>query len=288
MIFKEVPTSASRVQLLHGGAVDIAQYLQPLEIISMKSVPTVAVETVPASFMIWVELNAKIPPFDNVDVRRAMNFAFPQQEVIKAVYQDLANPLDGCMPNIYPGFSPDFYSYSYDLDKAKQLLDKAGQGNGFKTTLAYNAGDPVQEPIAIIYQIGAAQDRRRARAEEGTGRLVLQLRHRAQAADDLLRRQPLVPRSRLFADALLRQQELCELQQLCQRRGGQAARRDGGHSATKRSRLEEAKQAQKIIMDEAPWTFVAYPNYTMARKADLKGWTYYTSNNIRFQDFSRA
>jgi peptide/nickel transport system substrate-binding protein len=52
-------------------------------------------------------------------------------------------------------------------------------------------------------------------------------------------------------------------------------------------RLEKTKEAQKIIMDEAPWTFVAYPNYTMARKADLKGWTYYTSNNIRFQDFSR-
>ena len=47
-------------------------------------------------------------------------------------------------------------------------------------------------------------------------------------------------------------------------------------------------EAQKIVMDEAPWTFIAYPNYTMARKADLKGWTYYTSNNIRFQDFSRG
>jgi peptide/nickel transport system substrate-binding protein len=41
-------------------------------------------------------------------------------------------------------------------------------------------------------------------------------------------------------------------------------------------------------MSEAPWTFVAYPNYTMARKANIKGWAYYTSNNIRFQDFSRA
>jgi peptide/nickel transport system substrate-binding protein len=29
VVFKEVPTSASRVQLLQGGAVDIAQYLQP-------------------------------------------------------------------------------------------------------------------------------------------------------------------------------------------------------------------------------------------------------------------
>ena len=33
VVFREVPTSAARVQLLRGGAVDIAQYLQPLEII---------------------------------------------------------------------------------------------------------------------------------------------------------------------------------------------------------------------------------------------------------------
>ena len=90
--------------------------------------PNIAVETVPASFMIWIELNAKIAPFDNVDVRRAMNFAFPQQEVIKAIYQDLASPLNGCMPNIYPGFAGDYFTYGHDLDKAKQLLEKAGQG----------------------------------------------------------------------------------------------------------------------------------------------------------------
>ena len=39
VVFKEVPTSAARVQLLRGGAVDIAQYLQPLEIISLKTRP---------------------------------------------------------------------------------------------------------------------------------------------------------------------------------------------------------------------------------------------------------
>ena len=59
-------------------------------------------------------------------------------------------------------------------------------------------------------------------------------------------------------------------------------------TADEKIRLEKAREAQKIVMDEAPWSFVAYPNYTMGRKADLKGWTYYTSNNIRFQDFSRA
>ena len=41
-------------------------------------------------------------------------------------------------------------------------------------------------------------------------------------------------------------------------------------------------------MDEAPWGFIAYPKYTLARKSDLKGFTYYVSNNLRFQDFYRG
>jgi len=32
----------------------------------------------------------------------------------------------------------------------------------------------------------------------------------------------------------------------------------------------------------------AYPKYALARKRNLMGFTYYTSNNLRFQDFHRA
>jgi peptide/nickel transport system substrate-binding protein len=46
-------------------------------------------------------------------------------------------------------------------------------------------------------------------------------------------------------------------------------------------------EAQQIVMSEAPWIFIAYPGYHLARRANLKGFTYYTSNNIRFQDFTR-
>jgi peptide/nickel transport system substrate-binding protein len=48
------------------------------------------------------------------------------------------------------------------------------------------------------------------------------------------------------------------------------------------------RQVQEILMNEAPWGFIAYPQYALARKANLKGFTYYTSNNLRFQDFTRA
>jgi peptide/nickel transport system substrate-binding protein len=46
VIFREVPTSATRASLLQGGAVDIAQYLQPLEIIKLRGEKGVAVDSV--------------------------------------------------------------------------------------------------------------------------------------------------------------------------------------------------------------------------------------------------
>ena len=287
VVFKEVPTSAARVQLLRGGAVDIAQYLQPLEVISLKTVPNVAVETVPASFMIWIELNAKLAPFDNVDVRRAMNFAFPQADVLRSVFQGLANPLNGCMPNIYPGFAGDLADYSHSLDKAKELLAQAGHGDGFTTSLAYNAGDPVQEPIAIIYQsalrqIGVELELKKVPAGSFYNAVTERKQPMIFYVDSPWCPDPGYSLTLYFDSKSYVNYSNYANDEVDRLLGEMAA------TADEEKRLELAKQAQGIIMGEAPWTFVAYPNYTMARKTNLKGWTYYTSNNVRFQDFSRA
>ena len=189
VIFREVPTSATRASLLQGGAVDIAQYLQPLEIIKLRGQKGVAVDSVDASFMIWLELNAQIAPFDNAKVRQAMNFAFPQEQVLKTVFQGLAAPLNGCMPNIYPGFTDKFWKYKYDPDMAKALLKEAGLVVRFqdepRLQRRRSGAGADRDPLPDR----AARHRRRARTEEDPAGDVLQRRVRAQAADDLLRRQ---------------------------------------------------------------------------------------------------
>ena len=45
-----------------------------------------------------------------------------------------------------------FFDYDENVDKATALLKQAGFANGFKTTISYDAGNPVQEPIALIFQ----------------------------------------------------------------------------------------------------------------------------------------
>jgi peptide/nickel transport system substrate-binding protein len=216
-----------------------------------------------------------------------MNYAFPQADVMKSVFQGLANPLDGCMPNIYPGFVGKLADYSYNLDKARELLKQAGHSSGFKTSLAYNAGDPVQEPIAIIYQtalrqIGVECELKKVPAGSFYNAVTERKQPMIFYVDSPWCPDPGYSLTLYFDSKSYVNYSNYANAEVDRLLGEMAS------TADEKVRLAAAEKAQKIIMDEAPWTFVAYPNYTMARKADLKGWTYYTSNNVRFQDFSRA
>src|SRR5215831_8188916 len=286
VIFREVPTSATRASLLQGGAVDIAQYLQPLEIIKLRNEKAVGVDSVDSSFMIWLELNAKIEPFGNPKVRQAMNFAFPQEQVLKTVFQGLAGPLNGCMPNIYAGFTDKFWKYKHDPEMAKALLKEAGLASGFKTSLAYNAGDPVQEPIAILYQtalreVGVELELKKVPAATFYNAVSERKQPMIFYVDspwcpDIGYSMTLYFNSESFVNYSNYKNE--EVDKLI---------KDTARTNDQKTRLEMMTKAQEIVMSEAPWVFIAFPGYHFARRANLRGFTYYTSNNIRFQDFSR-
>lgn len=288
VIFKEVPTSANRAQLLQGGAVDIAQYLQPLELVRLKTASGVAVETIPATFMLWIELNAKMAPFDNIDVRRAMNFAFPQEHVISTVFQNLASPLTACMPDIYPGYNKDYWEFGkQDLDQARDLLKSGGYGDGFETVLAYDASQATQESTAILFQT--------ALKEIGVSLQLKKIPAATFYNNVSERKQPMIfyldspwcPDPGYSMNLYFHSKSFINYSNYENARVDElidGAARTGDMDA----RLGMMDEVQKIVMREAPWVFGVSTNYSMARRADVAGWTYYTSNNIRFQDFHRA
>ena len=286
VIFKEVPTSATRLSLLQGGSVDIAQFLQPLEYITLTKAPGVKVDAVPASFAIWIELNAKIKPFDNVKVRQALNYALPRDEILKTVYQSLADKQTGCIPKIYPDFTDKFWNYDTDLDKAKALLSEAGMAQGFNSVLSYNAGDPVQEPIAILYQTSL----RKIGVE-----ITLNKVPAATFYDFVTKREqpmifyldsPWVPDPGYSTQLYFNSKSYVDYSNYVNPEVDQLIK-SGLETLDPNTRLETYTKVQQIVMSEAPWSFIAWPRYVLARRANLKGFTYYTSNNLRFQDFHR-
>ena len=287
IIYREVPTSATRVTLLQNGAVDIAQNLQPLEIAQLRSAQGVTVETVKASPMFYVMLNAKFEPFDKVPVRQAMNHAFPRKQVLESIFQNNASPMVGCMPDFYPGFDGSAQQYDFDIEKAKALLAEAGLPDGFSTTLAYNAGDPLQEPMAILFQSSLRQI--------GVNVTLKKIPAGTYYADVSGRTQPMIFHldNPWMADpgysmSLSFQSETYSNFSNYRNEEVDKLLAEAGATADNAKRFELTRQVQQIVMKEAPWIFVAYPNFTMARRANVKGFSYYTSNNLRFQDFSKT
>ena len=287
VIMREVPQSASRFSLLQGGAVDIAQFLQPREMEALKSEKNVAVDAVNASYMIWLELNAKIAPFDNIDVRRAVNLAIPRDEIIRTIYYGYADPQTAPMPYIYPMVDKSFFSYQYDLAKAKALLDKAGVGKGLSTTLSYNAGDPTQEPIALLIQTSLRQIGVELTLEKlPAGVFYENVTKRAKPMIFYLD-SPWTPDPGYSLYLYFNSKSYVNYSNYNNPEVDKLIT-DGLATLDNSVRMPTYAEVQKTLMDEAPWGFIAYPKYTLARKANLKGFTYYSSNNLRFQDFTRS
>jgi peptide/nickel transport system substrate-binding protein len=287
VIMREVPASASRVSLLQGGAVDIAQFLQPLEYITAGKASGVAVDSVESSYILWVELNAKVAPFDNVKVRQAMNLAFPRQEVLKTIFRNLADKQTGIIPKFYPMFTDQYWQYDTDAAKAKQLLAEAGYQNGFSTVLSYNAGDPVQEPIAILYQTALRDigvDLTLKKLPAGTFFDFLSKRTEAMI---FFLDAPWVPDPGYDTHLYFKSDSFVDFSNYANQEVDTLIEK-GLEVTDDKERQQIYARVQQIVLTEAPWVFMVFPQYTLARRADLKGFTYYTSNNLRFQDFTRG
>jgi peptide/nickel transport system substrate-binding protein len=287
VVMREVPSSATRLSLLQGGAVDIAQFLAPREYLSLKNSPVATFDAVSASYGLWLELNAKIPPFDNVMVRQAMNYLLPREQIIKTVYYDLATKQTACIPEGYPMVDHSFFDYDENLEKATALLKQAGFASGFKTTISYDAGNPVQEPIALIFQTSLRRVGIEAVLDKLPAGVFYENVSRRQKPIIFYFDSPWTPDAGYSTALYFSSKSFVdysnyvnpEVDTLIQQ--GMETLDDGQRKAI-------YTQVQKTVMQEAPWGFMVYPKYALGRKKGLKGFTYYTSNNLRFQDFSRA
>lgn len=287
VVFREVPTSASRLQLLLGGAVDIAQNLAPTEMKSLEGNADATVTSIEASQMLWIELNTAFAPLDNIKVRQALNYAMPKDEVVETIMQGFGKKMTTFMPDFYPGATAEFYDYDYDIEKAKALLAEAGFADGFSSVLAYNAGIPFQETIAIMYQtalkkIGVTLELKKLPAGTFFDSLVKRSEPMIFNLDAPFTPDPgfslnLYFHSGSFLDFSNYKNE--EVDGLI---------KTSLSTLVKEDRFAATTAAQKIINEEAPWTLIANPGFQLAHGKDIGGIVYYTSNRLNFQDYKRV
>lgn len=86
----------------------------------------------------YMSMNNELPPFTDVRVRRAVNYAIDRKRIAE-FRTGRATVARGALPPGMPAYNPQLFQYEYNPDKAKQLLKEAGY-----------KGDPA-DPIVLWY-----------------------------------------------------------------------------------------------------------------------------------------
>jgi len=154
VVWRAVPSAATRRALLERGDVDVSNEFPPADIVEMKREGKVKVYVTPIDNAVqFIVMNEKMPPFDNVKVRRAIAYAIPYQQIMDVALYNQARPLFGGSGTITEAKWPQPSPYDTDLAKAKALLVEAGLPNGFETTFSYDAGAASTiEPMSVLVQ----------------------------------------------------------------------------------------------------------------------------------------
>ena len=143
LIFAITPDSAVRVQKLKANECQMSVYPKPAEVEVLKKDPNVKLLHENGLNIGYLSLNVTHKPFDNLDVRRAINMAIDKKALVQAVYQGAGEVAKNPIPPSMWSYNSAIQDYPYDPAQAKALLQKAGVAPG--TELALWAL-PVQRP----------------------------------------------------------------------------------------------------------------------------------------------
>jgi peptide/nickel transport system substrate-binding protein len=84
----------------------------------------------------YVGFNVDTPPFDDVNVRRAVALALDRQRIVDNFYAAGSSAATQFIPEAMPGFDPEFVDFEHNPDEARALLEEAGYPDGFETDLS--------------------------------------------------------------------------------------------------------------------------------------------------------
>lgn len=132
----------SRMAALEAGEVDYIDNITAEAADFLRANDGISVKERKTLYVWFVTLDMRQKPFDDLRVRQALNYALDKDSLISDILGGAAErsyaPLSAQFGPMYAG--NEVQHYDYDPDKARALLAEAGYPNGFSTTIFTNTG----------------------------------------------------------------------------------------------------------------------------------------------------
>ena len=157
--YRVIKEEATALTSLRTGKLDV------LELVSWSAIDEMKKTAPQLKTSKWLGMSGTViamrtdqKPFDDVRVRRALNMAINKQEIIKSYYNGNAEMFVHPQHPDYAGYyeplsaMPDAVKelYTYNPEKAKKLLAKAGYPNGFTFKVMVSSNSQNHDLITLI------------------------------------------------------------------------------------------------------------------------------------------
>lgn len=159
IVFKVMADPLGRVLQIRNGSADMAIIQSGKEYEELSRRSDIAVLSHPSIDTHYLGFNTRRRPFDRVEVRLALRHVIPKGNLIKKIFQNMAQPaFTPLPPAISPGQNPE-PAGGADLSAARSLLKAAGLADGFACSLYYPDGQQGVEELADLLAVMARQVR---------------------------------------------------------------------------------------------------------------------------------
>ncbi len=153
----DTPNDNTRQNEVISGEASVDEFPAWSTVSSLKTNPQVTMDLFPSTRTDYVIFNDTKAPFNNVDVRQAINYAIDRKALIKAVLFGNGTPANSLFPPQVPYYNKATPGEQLDLAKAKAALAKSPDPHGFSTTLLIPSGESDDSTIAQIIQADLAK-----------------------------------------------------------------------------------------------------------------------------------
>jgi len=281
VIVKVVPSPEDRELLLKKGDIDLALGLPFKDVDALKADPNVKVYTIEYTRLFYLGMNNKIPPFDNVKVRQAISYAIPYDTIIQESLYGYAQKATSPIPKGMPTHTDEYWHYDTNLDKARALLAEAGFPNGFEVELAVRLSIPWDVDAAVWIQSSLAEIGVKVTINKMTDadffgklnahELPFFIHDWYSWGND--------PAYQLTF--LLKCGQFTNYADYCNKRVDELIE-EATWTVDEAKRQELMNEAQRIIVEEAPWAFLHQPNWIVAVSKNFTGFAKVDDLCLRF------
>ncbi|SIQ18527.1 peptide/nickel transport system substrate-binding protein [Alkalispirochaeta americana] len=272
VIFRIITEDTQRAIALETSEVDLIYDVGPNDFRDLAAIENVIGFQTSGLTTFYMGFNVGKEPFDDVRVRQAINLALDVEAATQVAFRGYATTAKGPLAPTVQFANTDLPGYGYDVERAKALLAEAGYPDGFSTSIWTN-DNPVRVMYAEIFQ-----EQLRAVGIAASIEIVEwapYLDRTARGEHDMF----MLGWVAVTGDADYGLYSLFHSEEF-----GDAGNRtfwaheevdrllvDGKTNPDPQAREAAYLQAQKIIFEEAPWTFLAFRDELNATRDYVQG-----------------